>query len=82
MERLTLKDFTFKDGTVIPKGAFVSVAQRVTHLDPEYYENPSTFSPWRFVTTTEGESSTTPVKDLATTASVEYLPFGLGRHAW
>ncbi|KAI0804678.1 cytochrome P450 [Irpex lacteus] len=81
MERLALKDFTFKDGTVIPKGAFVSVAQRVTHLDPEYYENPSTFNPWRFVTTTEGESSSTPVKDLATTASMEYLPFGLGRHA-
>ena len=80
MQRLALEDFTFKDGTFIPKGAFVSVAQHATHTDAVYYDNPLVFDPWRFSRIREGEGNLT--KPMATTASVEYIPFGLGRHAW
>lgn len=80
MERLALEDFTFKDGTVIPKGAFVSVAQRITHTDPDYYDNPLTFDPWRFSKGSEEEGGV--AQQTATKASLEYVPFGLGKHAW
>ena len=80
MQRLALEDFTFKDGSFIPKGAFVSVAQRATHTDRSYYDNPLVFDPWRFSRIMEGESNIT--KQMATTASVDYIPFGLGRHTW
>ena len=80
MQRLALEDFTFKDGTSIPKGAFVSVAQHAIHTDAEYYNDPLIFDPWRFSRIREGESNFT--KQMATTASVDYIPFGLGRHTW
>ncbi|KAI0804683.1 cytochrome P450 [Irpex lacteus] len=79
MQRLALKDYVFKDGTFIPKGTFVSVAQRATHTERDYYENPYTFDPWRFSRIREEEGNAT--KQMATTASVDYVPFGLGKHA-
>ncbi|KAI0804677.1 cytochrome P450 [Irpex lacteus] len=79
MERLALEDFTFKDGTVIPKGAFVSVAQRIAHTDPDYYDNPLTFDPWRFSKGSEEEGGV--AQQTATKASLEYVSFGLGKHA-
>jgi hypothetical protein len=33
MNRKTLKDFTFSDGTVVPAGYTVAVALAATHLD-------------------------------------------------
>ncbi len=80
MQRLALKDYVFKDGTFIPKGTFVSVAQRATHTERDYYENPYTFDPWRFSRIREEEGNAR--KQMATTASVDYVPFGLGKHAW
>ncbi|KAI0691476.1 cytochrome P450 [Cytidiella melzeri] len=79
MDRKALKDFTFSDGTFIPKGAIVCVASRVTHTEGEYYEDPFTFDPWRFARMREEEGEAT--KQMATTASVAYVPFGFGRHA-
>ena len=77
---MALEDFTFKDGTFIPKGTMVSVAQRATHTEAGYYDDPLTFDPWRFSRIREEEGNIT--KQMATTASVDYIPFGLGRHAW
>ena len=80
MQRMALEDFTFKDGTFIPKGTMVSVAQRATHTEAGYYDDPLTFDPWRFSRIREEEGNIT--KQMATTASVAYIPFGLGKHAW
>jgi cytochrome P450 len=80
MDRKALKDFTFSDGTFIPKGAFVCVASHATHTEGDYYDDPFVFDPWRFARMREGEGEAT--KQMATTASVDYVPFGLGRHAW
>ena len=82
MHRLALQDFTFKDGTVIPKGTMICAAQRATHTDSSYYDDPLTFDPWRFSRIREEEGDTMKLEQLATTASVGYIPFGLGRYAW
>ena len=80
MTRQALKDFTFSDGTFIPKGAFVSAAAMATHYDDENYENAHIFNPWRFsdMRSEDGEGT----KHQMVSTSKEYVPFGHGRHAW
>ncbi|KAF9344275.1 hypothetical protein BGX26_004582 [Mortierella sp. AD094] len=76
-ERLSLvhaarERVTFSNGMTISKGANVIVniysLHRATDLQGE---DPSEFRPWRFV----GKAKS------ATKASVDYLPFGMGKHA-
>lgn len=80
MTRQALKDFTFSDGTFIPKGALVSAAAMATHFDDEYYDNAHVFDPWRFsdIRSEDGEGT----KHQMVSTSKEYVPFGHGRHAW
>ncbi|CAL1702998.1 unnamed protein product [Somion occarium] len=77
--RRALRDFTFSDGTFIPKGEFVSAAAMPTHYDEEYYENPEVFNPWRFaeMRSEDGEGT----KHQMVSTSSEYIPFGHGKHA-
>ncbi|KIM88557.1 hypothetical protein PILCRDRAFT_769584 [Piloderma croceum F 1598] len=79
MVRLTLKDFTFSDGTVIPKGTFVGAAQCPIHHDEENYVNAGVFDGFRFVNKrmSEGENA----KHQLVATDPVYLPFGHGRHA-
>lgn len=77
---MALKDFTFSDGTVIPKGAVIGVASRCLHYDQEYYEDPHVFEPFRFADMPD-EDDTGVKRHFVSTAS-EYLSFGYGRHAW
>ena len=89
MARKAMKDFTFSDGTFIPKGGIVSVVERPLHHDPEHYEDPETFNPWRFVELRNdaiakdgvGEDMKVPRFGVVST-SAEYVTFGHGRHAW
>ena len=78
MTRKALKDFTFSDGTFIPKGCFVSAAEAPTHFDEANYEYPDEFNPWRFV----DEEDVEGVKNQMVTTSTEYVTFGHGRFAW
>lgn len=48
MVRKALKDFTFSNGTTIPKGTFVCAASRPIHRDEEHYPNPDAFDGFRF----------------------------------
>ena len=75
-----IKDFQFSDGTSIPAGTFVSAATLPTHHDEEYYENPDVFNPWRFADLREEKGE--GLKHQMVSTSVEYMPFGHGRHAW
>lgn len=70
--RIVRKPITFSNGTSVPAGTFLSAATAPYHTDEQQYKNPNTFDPWRFV-----DSSKTFV-----TTSVDYIPFGHGRHAW
>ena len=76
-----MKDFTFSDGTFIPEGTFVGVAVLPTHHDGEYYDNPETFSPWRFSDMREKDGGDAS-RHLLVSTGLEYHPFGHGRHAW
>jgi cytochrome P450 len=80
MSRLALKDFTFSDGTFIPKGTLISAAAGPIHGDNEIYPNAAVFDPFRFskMRDEEGEG----VKHHLVTTQPDYVPFGHGRHAW
>lgn len=47
MGRIALKDFTFTDGTFIPKGTNVCIASTIHH-DKDNYANPDIFDGFRF----------------------------------
>lgn len=80
MLRKAMVDFTFSDGSFVPKGSFISVAVAGTHTDGEYYENPFEFDPWRFANMRDEDGE--EMKHQMVNTSLEYIAFGLGRHAW
>ncbi|THH27110.1 hypothetical protein EUX98_g7079 [Antrodiella citrinella] len=72
-------NYTFSDGTFIPKGTLVSATSRAAHFDEENYDNPDAFDPWRFANMeTEGSEV---LRNQVVNAHPEFLTFGLGRHA-
>jgi Cytochrome P450 len=76
--RQALKDFTFSDGTYIPKGTFVSAA--MSHHDDDVYPDAGTFKGFRFSDIREEDGEGTKNQMVAT--SLEFLTFGHGRHSW
>jgi cytochrome P450 len=48
LTRKALKDFTFSDGTVVPKNTFVCAALWPIHHDRNNYTNPDVFDGFRF----------------------------------
>jgi cytochrome P450 len=80
MERKALKDFTFSDGTFIPKGTHVAAVARPVHIDEKFYEDPLSFKPFRFAEAREGANDA--IKNQLVTTSLQYLVFGHGKHAW
>ena len=83
MSRKAMKDFTFSDGTIIPKGASVAAIAGPVNMDEEIYEDPLTFKPFRFSEACEGADSTREAtKNQFVTTSLENLLFGHGKHAW
>ena len=80
MMRKALKDFTFSDGTFLPRGTTIAVAIRSIHHDEAFYENADAFEPFRFADLPELEGEGMKYQFASTVT--EYLPFGLGRHAW
>ncbi|TDL22830.1 cytochrome P450 [Rickenella mellea] len=77
--RLAVEDYTFSDGTYIPKGTLMSVASAATHHDPSVYENANEFHGFRFADLREEDGEGTKHQMVST--SSEYLAFGHGRHA-
>ena len=78
--RKATKDFTFSDGTFIPKGTRINAGLVALHYDDALYENPEVFDPFRFVNV--GEEDGEGAKHQFVATSPEYLSFGHGRHAW
>ncbi|ESK87975.1 cytochrome p450 [Moniliophthora roreri MCA 2997] len=77
--RKALKDFTFSDGTTVPKGSMVGAATWSIHHDGKYYSDPHEFKPFRFSDMREGEGE--GVKHQMIAVGTEYMFFGTGRHA-
>lgn len=80
LNRYALREYTFQDGTVIPKGAFVTASLHSVHMDENNFENATMFKPWRFSEMREVEGEST--KHQFTNATYDYLSFGFGKHAW
>ncbi|EPS93542.1 hypothetical protein FOMPIDRAFT_93729 [Fomitopsis schrenkii] len=75
LNRIALQDYTFADGTFIPKGTSVAVASRNLLLEADCYVNPTVFDPRRY----EGEGGSP--KDNSARTDDHYLVFGHGQHA-
>ncbi|KAF8528499.1 cytochrome P450 [Hysterangium stoloniferum] len=76
MTRKALMDFTFSDGTVIPKGTFISAAATPMHLDDEVYADAGVFNGFRF-SGINGQG----VKSQLSSTNPDFIRFGHGRHA-
>ncbi|KAF8435729.1 cytochrome P450 [Boletus edulis BED1] len=79
LSRKAVKDFTFSDGTFIPKGTLIAAATVSIHHNKDFYENPDVFEPFRFVGMHDEDGSHS--RHQYTSTSAEFLPFGHGRHA-
>ncbi|KAJ3543507.1 hypothetical protein NM688_g5847 [Phlebia brevispora] len=77
--RKALKDLTFSDGTFIPADTILAAAATPTHMDPANYADPHIFDPWRFSNTREESTGVWNRQYVST--SVDYMSFGLGKHA-
>lgn len=77
MERKALKDFTFSDGTLIPKGTHVAAIAGPVDVDEKNYEDPLVFKPFRFA-----DGADDAVKNQMVTTGPHHLLFGHGKHAW
>ena len=78
--RVALNDFTFSDGTTIPRGASVAVSVRNVHLNDKVYEDPLRFDGFRFSKMREEEGGPTTKKVGMVSSSQNQLSFGHGRH--
>jgi cytochrome P450 len=77
MNRLALVPITLSDGTTIPKGAQVMVANRFE--DPAVYADPSKFDPYRYLREREKPGQTNTWQHVS--LSSQHMAFGFGDHA-
>ena len=71
-----MNNFTFSDGTTIPRGAFVSVSIHNAHFNDKVYEDPLKFDGFRFSKLREGSEKNVGM----VSSSQDFLAFGHGRH--
>lgn len=77
LRRVTATPYTFKDGLHIPAGIMVNIPAYDIANDPDYFPNPETFSPYRYLNMSE----TSPHRYHFTSISDDFLAFGGGAHA-
>lgn len=80
LTRKALEDFTFSDGTFIPKGTIITTPTRSIHFDEALYPNAHAFEPFRFADMRQEEGE--EVKHHLVSTTPQYLAFGHGRHGW
>ena len=73
---MTVNDFTFSDGTTIPRGTLISAFAPDAHLNDKVYEDPLKFDGFRFSKMREGSAK----KVGMVSSSPDHLSFGHGRH--
>ena len=78
--RKAMKDVTLYDGTFLPEGTQVVAALYPIHRENGQAKGLDTFDPWRWSRMREGEGE--GMKHQLVNTSLEYLPFGHGKHAW
>ncbi|KAI6024243.1 cytochrome P450 [Pisolithus marmoratus] len=78
MLRKVLKDFTFSDGRVVPRGCYITAPSCAIHRDEEYYDKPDSFDALRFTRLRNDENDT---KQQLVSLNSNFLAFGHGKHA-
>jgi cytochrome P450 len=71
-QRKAMRPFTFSDGSHIPAGNLVAIPQKVIMRDPERYQNPDNFDPYRYI----------PEKTGADTATTKYTDVNWNYTFW
>jgi len=79
MQRKALKDFTFSDGRVVPRGCLISTPSYAIHHNEEIYNSPNAFDPFRFARLRLHENET---REQLVSLSSDFLLFGHGKQAW
>ncbi|KAL2263955.1 hypothetical protein VTK26DRAFT_3949 [Humicola hyalothermophila] len=84
-QRKVRKTFTLSNGQVIPAGVVIEIPALSILTDPDVFENPEKFDPWRFArlrdrARVEGEVEAAAQNQFVS-VSANYLLFGYGRHA-
>lgn len=79
-QRHVVKPFTFSNGVTVPSGARIGAPTIPLQFDENIYDNPDQFDGFRFHKLRKQEGDT--AKHQASTASINYLHFGLGHHVW
>lgn len=72
--------FTFSNGVTLPYGTYLHSPMWSVHHDAEIYPDPDTFDGFRFSKLRKTEEVGSAQYQVITT-SLDYLPFGHGRHA-
>ena len=75
-----MKDVTLYDGTFLPEGTLLGAALYPIHRENGQVKELDTFDPWRWSRMREGEGE--GMKHQLVNTSLDYLPFGHGKHAW
>ena len=73
---MTLKEYTFSDGLVVPNATLLSVNTFSRHRSADHYPRPESFDGFRYAR--EGGQG----QSLASGPALEYHAFGHGRSAW
>ncbi|CDO73010.1 hypothetical protein BN946_scf185007.g64 [Trametes cinnabarina] len=79
LTRKALVDVTFPDGTFVPRGSIIMAAANATHHDDSVYADSEVFDPFRFSRMREADGEGT--KHQFVNTSLDYIPFGHGKHA-
>ena len=80
LTRKTMRDYTFADGTFMPKGTLIGIGVNAVHFDDRVFENARMFEPFRFADM--DKVNVEGAKHRFVTTGVDYLSFGHGKHAW
>jgi len=78
INRVADEEIHLSDGTVIPKGAALTIPNTILY-DEKFYENPNVFNGRRFYDMRQRAGEET--KHQFVTTGDDYLPFGHGKHA-
>lgn len=85
VRRKVLSPFVFSDGTTIFPGDVACVPSQAMMRDEDFYQDSTTFSPWRFMEDIrKGDSGVNGSQSVNRFTDTDFTyPFwGLGRHSW
>ncbi|KAH6988315.1 cytochrome P450 [Ilyonectria sp. MPI-CAGE-AT-0026] len=80
MDRIAMRDYTFKDGMTVPKGTYMLTPSSASNFDPDVWgPTVGEFDPWRFYKKRQEPGQATQHSLVQT--SPEFTYFGHGKHA-